>query len=77
MRDKVIEVTGTFTGSIAIQVQVKNGWAPIGGVVTGASPTNAIVPLDLSAEWIRVDTTLLATGTPVVVLRGLDTRSDD
>jgi hypothetical protein len=77
MRDKVIEVTGTFTGSIAIDVQVKNGWAPIGLPITGANPTLALVPVDISAEWCRVDTTNLLTGTPVVVLRGLDMRSDD
>jgi hypothetical protein len=75
MRDKVVEVTGTYTGSIAIQVMVKDGWAPIGDVITGASPTEEIVPVDVSAEWMRVDARLLTGGTPVVALRGLDTRA--
>ena len=76
LRDKVVEVTGSYTGSVALQVQVKNGLAPLGSPITGATPTIAIVPVDMSIEWIRVDARLLTGGTPVVVLRGLDTRSD-
>jgi hypothetical protein len=76
MRDKVVEISGTYTGTVAIQVQVKNVFAQVGGTING-SAAPALVPIDVSAEWIRVDATGLLTGAPVLVLRGLDTRSDD
>lgn len=76
MRDKVVEVTGTYTGSIAVQVKVANAWVPLSPSVSGGG-TPTLVPIDVSAEWLRIDVTAMSGGpAPTCVLRGLDTRSD-
>ena len=69
--NKVVEVTGSFTGTVKVQLKVVNAYLPYATTLTAPG----LIPVSVAAEWLAIDVTGVASGAPVCALRGLDTRS--
>ena len=72
-RDKTVQVSGTFVGSLQLEGSIDgNDYEPIGAPVT--APGFIAVPM--TVEFLRVRVTALTSGTPKTVAAGFDFRAE-
>jgi hypothetical protein len=72
-RDKTVQVSGTFAGSLQLEGSIDgNDYEPIGGPVTAAG----FIPVPLTIQFLRVRLTALTSGTPKAVAAGFDFRAE-
>jgi len=72
-RDKTVQVSGPFVGSLQLEGSINgNDFDPIGAPVT--TPGFFLVPVTVA--FIRVRVNQLASGTPTAVAAGFDFRAE-
>jgi hypothetical protein len=72
LTDKAVQVTGTFTASIQLQGSLDGtNFEDLGSAISGPD----LVVVAERVKWLRVDLTF-TSGTPVVLVGGLNERTD-
>lgn len=74
MREKYVQVAGTFVGSLDVEVSLDGGNNFFVSLTGITGPTIKSIPEP--ATHIRVNVTAFSSGTPVVTLNGYNIRTD-
>ena len=72
-RDKTVQVSGTFVGSLQLEGSIDGSdYEPVGAAMTAPG----LVPVPFTIEFLRVRITALTSGTPKAVAAGFDFRAE-
>ncbi len=72
-RDKTVQVSGPFVGSLQLEGSINgNDYEPIGAPMTAPG----LIPVPVTVEFLRVRVTALTSGTPKAVAAGFDFRAE-
>jgi hypothetical protein len=72
-RDKTVQISGPFTGSLQLEVSLDgNDYEPVGPVVTAPG----LFTIPFTVEFLRVRVAVLTSGTPKAVAAGFDFRAE-
>jgi hypothetical protein len=74
LREKAVQVTGTFSATLSIEISLDGtNFAPIAATTDLTAP--ALISIPFLAQAMRVDTTVYASGTPLCTVLGDNPRT--
>ena len=72
-RDKTVQISGTFVGSLQLEGSIDgNEYEPIGAPATAPG----FIPVPMTVEFLRVRVAALSSGAPSAVAAGFDFRAE-
>lgn len=71
LRDKYVQVHGTFVATLQLEATIEGDYFPVGQPVSEPG----VVPVPETVEFVRVRTTADTSGEPKAILSGFDERA--